>query len=165
MAREAGLRDIMVSGHPAHVDYIIEAMSGGVAFFDYDNDGWLDVLTLTGSRFGDPPPTASNRLYRNNRDGTFSDVTRQAGLWRTGYSYGVTIGDFNNDGFEDLFITGWGQNALYRNSGDGTFTEITRRRVCWPPSRSSARAARLLTTTAMDILIFSSHGTSIFIWT
>src|SRR5256885_16718195 len=69
---------------------------------------------------------AANRLYKNNRDGTFSDVTEKAGLFRTGYAYGVTVGDYNNDGFEDLFITYWGQNALYRNNGDGTFTDVTK---------------------------------------
>ena len=79
-----------------------------------------------GSRFGDPPPDASNRLYKNNRDGTFTDVTEKAGLLRTGYAYGVTVGDYNNDGFEDLFITYWGQNVLYRNNGDGTFTDVTK---------------------------------------
>ena len=126
VARQAGLREIVVSGHPAHADYAIEAMSCGAAFLDYDNDGWLDILVLTGSRFGDPPATASKRLYKNNRDGTFTDVTEKAGLFRTGYEYGVTIGDYNNDGFDDLFITGWPQNTLYRNNGDGTFTDVTK---------------------------------------
>lgn len=115
----------MVCGHPNHADYVIEAMSCGVAFLDYDNDGWLDILVLTGSRFGDPPATASVRLYKNNRDRTFTDVTERAGLFRTGYAYGVTVGDYNNDGYDDLFITGWGQNTLYRNNGDGTFTDVT----------------------------------------
>jgi hypothetical protein len=125
VAKQAGLNQIVVCGHPDHNDYIIECMSCGAAFFDYDNDGWLDVLLLSGSRFADPPSTASNRLYKNNRDGTFTDVTRKAGLFRTGFAYGVTVGDYNNDGFEDLFITYWGQNALYRNNGDGTFTDVT----------------------------------------
>ena len=84
-------------------------------------------FVLSGSRFGDPPPGASNRLYKNNRDGTFTDVTEKAGLLRTGWAYGVTVGDYNNDGFEDLFITYWGQNVLYRNNGDGTFTDVTQR--------------------------------------
>ena len=127
----AGLRHVVVAGHPHHADYVIEAMSCGVAFLDYDNDGWLDILVLSGSRFGDPPATASNRLYRNNRDGTFTDVTEKAGLFRTGYAYGVTVGDFNNDGFDDLFLTYWGQNALYRNNGDGTFTDVTRESGLW----------------------------------
>ncbi len=126
VARQAGLKEIVVGGHPDRADYIIEAMSCGTAFFDYDNDGWLDALVLCGFRFADPPPAASNRLYKNNRDGTFSDVTEKSGLFHTGYSYGVTVGDYNNDGFDDLFITCWGQNALYRNNADGTFTDVTK---------------------------------------
>jgi len=126
IALQAGLKNTVVCGHPDHADYVIEAMSCGVAFLDYDNDGWADILVLTGSRFGDPPATASNRLYKNNRDGTFTDVTEKAGLFRTGYAYGVTVGDYDNDGFEDLFITGWGQNTLYHNNGDGTFTDVTK---------------------------------------
>jgi hypothetical protein len=126
VARQAGLNRVVVCGHPAHADYVIEAMSCGVAFLDYDNDGWMDLLVPTGSRFGDPPADASNRLYKNNRDGTFTDVTEKAGLFRTGYANGVTVGDYNNDGFEDLFITYWGQNVLYRNNGDGTFTDVTK---------------------------------------
>lgn len=117
----------MVAGHPTRADYVIEAMSCGAAFFDFDNDGWMDILVLSGSRFGDPPTTASNRLYKNNRDGTFSDATEKAGLMRTGYAYGITIGDYDNDGFDDLFLTYWGQNVLYHNNGDGTFTDVTKR--------------------------------------
>jgi len=126
VAQEAGLRQTVVCGHPTRADYVIEAMSCGAAFLDYDNDGWLDILVLTGSRFGDPPPTASKRLYKNNRNGTFTDVTEKAGLYRTGYEYGVAIGDYDNDGFDDLFITGWGQNTLYHNNGNGTFTDVTK---------------------------------------
>ncbi|PYU68377.1 MAG: RNA-binding protein [Acidobacteria bacterium] len=126
VADRAGLKEPMVSGHPDRIGYVIESMGCGAAFFDCDNGGWLDALVLSGSRFGDPPPRATNRLYKNNRDGTFSDVTERAGLFRTGYAYGVTVGDYNNDGFEDLFITYWGQNALYRNNGDGTFTDVTK---------------------------------------
>jgi hypothetical protein len=126
VGRAAGLKEVVVSGHADRNDYIIESMSCGAAFLDYDNDGWLDIYVLSGSRFGDPPPGASNRLYKNNRDGTFTDVTGQAGLFRTGYAYGVTVGDYNNDGFEDLFVTYWGRNVLYRNNGDGTFTDVTK---------------------------------------
>jgi enediyne biosynthesis protein E4 len=122
----AGLKATTVCGHPKRSDYVIEAMSCGCAFFDYDNDGWLDILVLTGSRFSDPPASASNRLYKNNRDGTFTDVTQKTGLFRTGYWYGVTVGDYNNDGFEDLFITGYPQNILYKNNGNGTFTDSTK---------------------------------------
>ncbi len=131
VAIKAGLKHPVIAGHSDRCDYIIEAMSCGVAFFDFDNDGWLDILVLSGSRFGDPPATASNRLYKNNRDGTFTDVTEKAGLFRTGYAYGVTIGDYNNDGFEDLFITYYGQNVLYRNNGDGTFTDVTKEAKLW----------------------------------
>ncbi len=101
-------------------------MGCGCAFFDYDNDGWLDILVLTGSRLGDPPAGASNRLYKNNRDGTFTDVTAKAGLLRSGFWYGVAVGDYNNDGCEDFFLTGYPNNALYRNNGDGTFTDVTK---------------------------------------
>ena len=126
VAATAGLHSATVCGHPNHDDYVIEAMGCGCAFFDYDNDGWLDILVLTGSRNGDPPDDASNRLYKNNRDGTFTDVTAKSGLLRAGYWYGVTVGDYNNDGFEDLFLTGYPHNALYRNNGNGTFTDVTK---------------------------------------
>ena len=122
----AGLRHPSICGHPDRADYVIEAMGCGVAFLDFDNDGWLDILVLSGSRFGDPPPDASTRLYRNNRDGTFTDVTTQAGLFGQRYAFGVTVGDFDNNGWEDVFITGWPQNSLYRNNGDGTFTDISK---------------------------------------
>ena len=126
VALSAGLNAITVCGHPKRSDYVIEAMGCGCAFFDYDNDGWLDIIVLTGSRFGDPPADASNLLYKNNRDGTFTDVTEKAGLFRTGYWYGVTVGDYSNDGFEDLFLTGYPQNVLYKNNGNGTFTDCTK---------------------------------------
>jgi enediyne biosynthesis protein E4 len=135
VARPAGLHEVSVGGHSDHDDYIVECMSCGAAFIDYDNDGWLDILVLSGSRFGDPPSTATNRLYKNNRDGTFTDVTERAGLFRTGYAYGVTIGDYNNDGFEDIFITYWGQNVLYRNNGDGTFADVTEQAGLLNPQR------------------------------
>lgn len=131
VAQAAGLTKPVISGHPDRADYVIEAMGCGAAFIDYDNDGWLDILVLSGSRFGDPPPDNSNRLYKNNRDGTFSDITEKAGLFHSGYAYGVTVGDYNNDGFEDLFITGWPQNLLYRNNGDGTFTDVTKEAGLW----------------------------------
>ncbi len=126
IAFAAGLRYPAICGHPDRADYVIEAMGCGVAFFDYDNDGWLDILVLSGSRFGDPLPDASTRLYKNNRNGTFSDVTQKAGLFKNHYAFGVTIGDYNNDGWEEVFITGWPQNILYRNNGDGTFTDVTK---------------------------------------
>jgi hypothetical protein len=105
--------------------YIVETVGCGVAFLDYDNDGWLDIFVLSGTRMDDPVANSSNRLYKNNRDGTFTDVTERAGLLKTGWASGITVGDYNNDGFEDIFITYYGQNVLYRNNGNGTFTDVT----------------------------------------
>src|ERR1039458_5540954 len=126
VAAHAGLREPVIYGGIDRDLYIIEPMGSGIAFFDYDNDGWLDIFMLSGSRPEGSPPGATNRLYQNNRDGTFTDVTAKAGLARTGWAYGVTIADYNNDGFDDNFITYWGQNVLYRNNGNGTFTDVTK---------------------------------------
>ena len=126
IAQQAGLTAPVIYGGVDHNAYIIETIGCGAAFFDYDNDGWLDILLLTGTRWEGAPEGATNRLYRNNRDGTFTDVTEKAGLHRTGWFSGVTIGDYNNDGFEDIFISGWGKNILYHNNGDGTFTDVTK---------------------------------------
>ena len=108
--------------------YIIETTGSGVAFLDFDRDGWQDLYFVTGTLLEghgeDRTPT--NRLYRNNGDGTFRDVTEQAGLIRGGWGQGVCVGDYDNDGWEDLFVTYWGQNALYRNKKDGTFEDLTR---------------------------------------
>jgi hypothetical protein len=125
VAAQAGLRAPIIYGPVDRMDYILESMGCGVAFLDYDNDGWLDIFLLSGTRRAGPVEGASNRLYKNNRDGTFTDVTAKAGLTRQGWGCGVTVGDYNNDGFEDLFITGWPQNMLYRNNGDGTFSDVT----------------------------------------
>jgi hypothetical protein len=125
VAQSAGLTHTMYYGIPETVTYIVEEMGGGCAFFDYDNDGWMDIFILGGRRLEDIPPGASNRLYKNNRDGTFTDVTEKAGLWDAGWAVGVCVGDYDNDGFEDLFVTYYGQNKLYHNNGDGTFTDVT----------------------------------------
>ncbi len=126
VAAEAGLTHPVIYGPADHKDFILETVGCGLAFFDFDNDGWLDLFVLNGTRFSGAPPGATNRLYKNNRDGTFADVTEKAGLRRTGWASAVTVGDYNNDGFDDLFVTYWGQNALYRNNGDGTFTDVAR---------------------------------------
>jgi hypothetical protein len=107
--------------------YILEAMGSGVAFLDYDNDGWPDVFLVNGGRWQPAADGPSNRLYRNNRDGTFSDVTAKAGLLHSGWGQGVTAADFDNNGYDDLFVTEWGHNTLYRNNGDGTFTDLSRK--------------------------------------
>jgi hypothetical protein len=96
-----------------------------VAFLDFDNDGWLDIFVLNGTRLDGAPEGATNRLYRNNRDGTFTDVTAKAGLERAGWASGVTVGDYDNDGFDDIFVTYYGHHVLYRNNGDGTFADVT----------------------------------------
>jgi hypothetical protein len=126
VAHAAGLRAPVIYGGLDRKDYILETVGCGLAFLDYDNDGWLDILLLSGSRLGEEPESATTRLYRNNRDGTFSDVTERAGLARRGWASAVAVGDYNNDGHEDLFITYWGHNVLYRNNGDGTFSDVTR---------------------------------------
>ena len=126
IAAKAGLREPIIYGPAGRADYIIESMGCGVAFLDYDNDGWLDIFVLSGTRRDGSAAGATNRLYKNNRDGTFTDVTAKAGLTSQGWACGVTIADYNNDGFDDIFISRWGQNVLYRNNGDGTFTDITR---------------------------------------
>ncbi len=122
---KAGLQSPLIYGPADHKTYIIETVACGCAFIDYDNDGWLDIFLLNGNRFEGAPEGTSNRLYKNNRDGTFTDVTEKAGLLHDGWASGVTVGDFDNDGFDDLFVTNWGQNILYKNNGDGTFTDIT----------------------------------------
>ena len=131
VAREAGLVSPVIYGSSTEDDYIIESDGCGCAFIDYDDDGWMDIFLLTGTRMGGAPPGTTNRLYHNNRDGTFTDVTVKAGLQRVGWASSVCVGDYNNDGFEDLFCTYWGQNALYRNNGDGTFTDVTKQAGLW----------------------------------
>ena len=125
VAEQAGLRAPVVYGGLDRKSFIVETVGCGAAFLDYDNDGWLDIFLLSGTTL-DGSRRGSNRLYRNNRDGTFTDVTGRAGLERTGWASAVAVGDYNNDGFEDLFVTCWGENVLYRNNGDGTFTDVTK---------------------------------------
>jgi hypothetical protein len=134
VAQRAGLTHPCVYGDPTHATYIIENMGPGCAFLDYDNDGWIDIFILNGRRLDGSPPGTSNRLYHNNRDGTFSDVTAKAGLLDSGWANGVCVGDYDNDGFEDLFVTYYGQNRLYRNNGDGTFTDVTQKAGLIHPS-------------------------------
>jgi hypothetical protein len=127
VAKQAGLTQPIVYGATDSKRYIIEVVGCGVAFIDYDNDGWLDLFVLSGTRLEGAPPGTTNRLYKNNRDGTFTDVTTKSGLQRTGWASAVTVGDYDNDGFDDIFITYYGQNVLYHNNGDGTFSDVTER--------------------------------------
>jgi hypothetical protein len=125
VAASAGLTEPTVYGGVDSKSFIIEVVGCGVAFLDYDNDGWLDVLVLSGTRLEQPPKGTTTRLYKNNRNGTFTDVTEKAGLTRESWASAVTVGDYDNDGFDDLFITAYGDNVLYHNNGDGTFTDVT----------------------------------------
>jgi enediyne biosynthesis protein E4 len=130
VAREAGLNIANVWGDADHKRYIIEAKGSGIAFFDYDNDGWLDIYLTNGTRLGENWPQGkapTSQLFKNNRDGTFTNVTEKSGLARTGWQTGVCVGDYDNDGFDDLFCCFWGHNILFHNNGDGTFTDVTRK--------------------------------------
>jgi enediyne biosynthesis protein E4 len=131
VASSAGLQAPLIYGRVESKKYILEAVGCGCAFIDYDNDGWMDIFLLSGTRLTGDPPGATNRLYKNNRDGTFTDVTEKAGLNSVGWASAVSIGDYNNDGFEDIFCTYFGQNRLYRNNGDGTFTDVTKAAGLW----------------------------------
>lgn len=127
VAKEAGLHAKTIFGGEHKNKYLLETTGCGVAFYDYDNDGWLDIFFVNGTRLegftkGEEP---LSRLFKNNRDGTFTDVTLKAGVGRSGWGQGVCIGDYDNDGFEDLFVTYFGKNVLYHNNGDGTFTDVS----------------------------------------
>jgi hypothetical protein len=127
VSRTAGFTHKTIYGDEHRNKYLLETTGCGVAWFDYDHDGWLDAFFVNGTRLtgipqGQEPPS---RLYRNNRDGTFTDVTKQAGLVRSGWGQGVCVGDYDNDGFDDLFVSYYGKNALYKNNGNGTFTDVS----------------------------------------
>ena len=125
VAAKAGLTEPVIYGGVDRRDYILETTGTGIAFIDFDRDGWLDLFVPTGTRF-DLKQSPSNKMYRNTGKGTFEDVTEQAGLTRTGWAAGVTVADYDNDGWDDLFLTYWGQNVLYRNRGNGRFEDVTR---------------------------------------
>jgi hypothetical protein len=126
-AAKAGLSSPNTFGGVDTKKFILETTGTGVAIFDYDNDGWPDIFVVNGTTLdalpGKKPPT--NHLYHNNHDGTFSDVTEKAGLTHSGWGQGVCVGDYDNDGYEDLFVTYYGKNVLYHNNGDGTFTDVS----------------------------------------
>lgn len=126
IAKQAGLTAPIVYGGVDAKDYIVEVVGAGVAFIDYDNDGWMDLFVLNGTRLEGDPPEVTNRLYKNNRDGTFTDVTAKSGLTRTGWASAVTVADYDNDGFDDLFVTYYGHNVLYHNNRNGTFSDVTK---------------------------------------
>jgi enediyne biosynthesis protein E4 len=134
VAKEAGIAVTNVWGGVEHKNYIIEAKGSGLAFFDYDMDGWLDIYLTNGLRMDEtyPPGQApTSHLFKNNRDGTFTDVTARSGLGISGWQTGVCVGDYDNDGYDDLFCGFWGHHMLFHNNGDGTFTDVTRKAGLW----------------------------------
>ena len=133
---QSGL-DFTLQNSPTPQKYLIETMPGGVALLDYNNDGLLDIFFVNGGRVTSPMltpenfdrsnPVYWNRLYRQNKDGSFTDVTKEAGLANAGdgnYGMGVAVGDYDNDGYPDLYITNYGKNILYHNNGNGTLSLI-----------------------------------------
>ena len=120
--------------------YLPETTGAGCAFLDYDNDGWMDIFLVNSGKcdFYDPSPPLRNALYRNNRDGTFTDVTEKAGVAAGGYGQGVAVGDYDADGFPDIYVAQYGRSILYHNNGDGTFTDVTEKAGLAAPGWSSS---------------------------
>src|ERR1044071_3452439 len=127
VAKESGLRAKTVFGGERRNRFLLETTGCGVAFYDYDNDGWLDIFLVNGTRLEGFPKgqEPTSHLFKNNRDGTFTDITAKANLAHSGWGQGVCIGDYDNDGFDDLFVSYFGKNVLFHNNGDGTFTDVT----------------------------------------
>jgi hypothetical protein len=152
VARESGLTDVTVYGGTATNKYLLETTGTGVAVIDYDDDGWLDLFVVNGSVLEGFPNgnVPTSHLYRNQRDGTFRDVTAAAGLTQSGWGQAACSGDYDNDGHDDLFVTYWGQNRLYHNRGDGTFEEVT--------AAAGLRNARPRWSTGCAFLDFDRDG-------
>src|ERR1700723_3524662 len=122
--------------------YLPETTGAGCAFLDFDNDGWMDIFLVNSGPcdFFTPPKPLRNALYRNNRDGTFTDVTAKAGVADAGYGMGAAVGDYNGDGYPDLFVTQYAHSILYHNNGDGTFSDVTARAGVSAPGWGSSAA-------------------------
>ena len=159
VTKRSGIRFLHRASPTSH-KYLIESMSSGVAAFDFDGDGKLDLFFVNGAALSDPMPPGKqpdksapefwNRLYRNNGDGTFADVTDRAGVKGSGYGMGVAVGDYDNDGREDLFVTNLGENVLYHNNGDGTFTDVTAQ-ACEAVAGLRGRCSLITTAMACSI--------------
>ena len=136
---KSGIRWVHTAGKsPAR--FLPETTGPGCAFIDYDNDGWMDIYLVNSGKcdFYDPNPPLRNALYHNNRDGTFTDVTEKARVPGGGYGQGVAVGDYDGDGFPDLYVTQYGRSILYHNNGDGTFTDVTEKAGVAAPGWSSS---------------------------
>src|SRR6266700_3515562 len=129
VARESGLNAKTIFGGEHKNKYLLETTGCGVAFYDYDNDGWLDIFLVNGWRLEGFPAgqEPTSHLFKNNRDGTFTNVTAKAGLIHSGWGQGVCIGDYDSDGWDDLFVSYFGKNVLYHNNGNGTFTDVSQK--------------------------------------
>ncbi len=138
-ASTSGISWVHTAGKSAN-KYLPETSGAGCAFLDFDNDGWMDIYFVNSGKCDlyDPPHPLQNALYRNNRDGTFTDVTKKSGVGGGGYGMGVAVGDYNGDGFADIYVTQYGRNILYRNNGDGTFTDVTEKAGVAAPGWSSS---------------------------
>jgi enediyne biosynthesis protein E4 len=135
----SGITWTHVNGRSAEY-YLPETTGAGCAFLDYDNDGWMDIYLVNSGKcdFFSPDPPLRNALYKNNRNGTFTDVTEKAGVAAGGYGMGVAVGDYNGDGYPDLYVTQYGRSILYRNNGDGTFTDVTEKAGVAAPGWASS---------------------------
>src|SRR5438445_2649962 len=155
VAREAGLNHLTVFGGATANKYLLETTGTGVAFIDFDNDGWLDLFFVNGSTLEGflPDKAPTNHLYRNRGDGTFEDVTARAGLVASGWGQGVCVGDYDGDGYDDLFVTYFGENRLYHNRGNGSFDDATR-----AAGLESARGARTRWGTGCAFLDYDRDG-------
>lgn len=138
-ASRSGIKWVHTAGRSPE-KFLPETSGAGCAFLDFDGDGWMDIYLVNSGKcdFYDPKPPLKNALYKNNRDGTFTDVSDKSGAIGGGYGMGVAVGDYNNDGFPDIYVTQYGRNILYRNNGDGTFTDVTEKAGVAAPGWSSS---------------------------
>jgi len=138
-AEKSGIRWTHSSGKSSE-KYLPESSGAGCAFLDYDNDGWIDIYLVNSGKcdFFTPETPLRNALYKNNRDGTFTDITEKAGVAAGGYGQGIAVGDYDGDGFPDIYVTQYGRSILYHNNGDGTFTDVTEKAGVAAPGWSSS---------------------------
>src|SRR6516164_2794574 len=136
---KSGIRWVHSSAKSAE-KYLPETTGAGCAFFDYDNDGWMDIYLVNSGKcdFFTPDPPLRNALYKNNRDGSFTDVTEKAGVGAGGFGQGVAVGDYDGDGFPDLYVAQYGRSILYHNNGDGTFSDVTEKAGVAAPGWASS---------------------------